>query len=134
MIYLYPSTMWTGRYDFTASFAMPKALQGVSLGNNNELWVLCQDGEVLRVSSVDGSITDRFFLSENIPLPWGIAYDPKGRLWITSAISSNVYQVAVTSNPLMYKQSDLNRDYYVDIKDFAILSTQWLVETDPNDL
>jgi hypothetical protein len=38
------------------------------------------------------------------------------------------------TEPVVFLESDLNRDGYVDISDFAIFSQQWLNEADPNSI
>jgi hypothetical protein len=38
------------------------------------------------------------------------------------------------TQPIVYLQSDLNRDGYVDLDDFTIFAGQWLNEADPNSI
>ena len=129
-VYKYPDAPWTTRYDYTESFSMPKPLKGISLGDNGQLWVLCQDGEILCISDSDGSIIERFYISPTIASPFGIAYDASEPcLWISSPSSSMIYQVAVEAAE--YSNADINDDTFIDILDFRILASQWLQCSDP---
>jgi hypothetical protein len=102
-VFRYSDDPWTGRYEFTEEFNLGKPLQGVALGSFNDvsltydnLWVLCEDSEILNISSDDGEILDRFYLDENITNSWGITYDPsEDSLWVSSTNTGNFYQVAV---------------------------------------
>jgi len=50
-----------------------------------------------------------------------------------NALDAKVYEIN-TSNCAQYKQSDLNRDCYVNFQDFAVVVKNWLACTDPNDI
>ena len=47
------------------------------------------------------------------------------------ARDSKVYELR-TSNCAEYEKSDINKDCYVDFRDFAVLMDNWLGCTDPN--
>jgi hypothetical protein len=137
-VFRYPDAPWTGRYDFTKEFNLGKALQGVSLGYFNDtdfrydnLWVLCEDGEILNISSDNGDIIDRFYLDSQITNYWGIAYDPSEKsLWISSTNSLRFYQVATEDAP--WRNADFDQDGVVDISDLKIFVSEWLHCTDPD--
>ena len=122
-IYKYPNTVNAASGDFTTSFAMPKAMNGLSLGENDDLWVLCTDGEILRVSDSDGSILDRFYIDSSITSPYGIAYDiNEDSLWISNKADGYIYQVATD---ILYA-SDLTLDGAVNQDDLELFMSQWL--------
>ena len=127
VIYKYPNVPWTGRNDYVARLEMDKALQGVSIGDADDLWVLCQDGEILNVDDTSGAVLDRFFIDSTITGPWGIAYDPSEKsLWISNTADKNVYQIDTGKNVFM--TGDLNHDYYLDIEDFSLFASQWIAD------
>ena len=101
MVYKYPYAAWLSQNSYTKSFSMPKNLQGVSLGDSNDLWLLCQDGEILRISDSTGTILDRFYLSASVTQPWGIAYAYDGwkSLWISNLADNKIYQISTVLSP-----------------------------------
>ena len=123
-VYKYPSTPFAGKDNYLATFDIGKPLTAVSVGVENDLWILCSDKEVLNISSIDGSLIDSFYISEQIDSPSGMVYDPRGRLWVTDSQADRVYQVAITNNA--YLVSDFNKDSQVNLKDFSLLASQWL--------
>jgi hypothetical protein len=133
-VYLYPFSPWLPNNSYVKFFAMPKALQGVSLGDENDLWVLCKDGEILHISENDGSILSRFYLDSSIIQPWGIAYSPNTKsLWISSSLAyghsaTHIYQVCATADIRSFSAADINKDFCADFEDFAIMSLQWGTE------
>jgi hypothetical protein len=96
-IYRYTNVPWKcDKENYVTRFIMSKALQAVALGENNDLWVLCKDNEVLNVSSIDGSILDRFFIDNRIDSAFGMEYSTlTDSLWITNQSNCAIYQVAV---------------------------------------
>ena len=125
-VYRYPDTPWTTGSQYTARFEMPKLLQGITLAEDDYLWVLCRDGEVLKISSVDGAIVERFYIAGSIYSPSGIACDLKGRLWITDRNEAKVYQIAIKNGTTRYFDADINQDFYVNIEDLNLFVSDWL--------
>lgn len=131
-IYRYQYSTWISPDSYTVSFTMPKALHGVSIGSNNDLWVLCQDREILHISSSNGTIIDRFYLPGSITQPRGIAYDRKGAIWITNGANNKIYQIACATGPVCgdvnypYPTGDLNQDCYVNWADLSVFALHWL--------
>ena len=111
------------------SFSLDKPLQGITLGKDADLWVLCQDGEIINISDSNGTIFDRFYIDGRITQPWGIAYDRKGAIWISNNSDNKIYQVSVVDGAEPnngYLVSDINKDNYVDINDMYIFVSYWL--------
>ncbi|MEN6387010.1 MAG: PEP-CTERM sorting domain-containing protein [Phycisphaerales bacterium] len=96
-IYKVPNLFWTSNIEsYLVKYVMPKTLTAVALGGNNDLWVLCADKEILHVSSVDGSISDRFYLDSSIAAPFGMTYSAlSDSLWVVDQANNNIYQVSV---------------------------------------
>ena len=95
-IYRYADVWINSREDYLRQIIMPKPLQAVTIDENDDLFVLCTDGEVLNVSAADGSIMDRFFIDSSITNPWGMTYSAStNSLWVTDDTSKNIYQVSV---------------------------------------
>jgi hypothetical protein len=97
-IYRYQMNPWGLRDSYDKLLVMPKAIYGVSLGAGGDLYVLCQDMEILHVSDTTGAILDRFYLDSAITNPFGITYDvSEGSLWISDFGTQNIYQVSCAS-------------------------------------
>jgi hypothetical protein len=122
-IYRYPYAPWVAQAGYTKLLTLPKTLRGVSLGDRNDLWVLCLDREILRISDTDGTILERFYLPSVIGQPWGIAYDRKGSLWIANQVDKKIYQIAVEEETKI--PGDANGDGMVDVGDLGILAANY---------
>ncbi|MEN6387011.1 MAG: hypothetical protein ABFD79_17670 [Phycisphaerales bacterium] len=130
-VYRYSTMGWMADKDmWVTRFIMPKPLRAVALGDSNNLWVLCTDGEVLNISSLDGTISDRFYIdTASIDSPWGMAYsNVEKTLWISNWSNKYVYQVATRDDQYQPLQADINGDNIVDMQDFAKLASEWLLD------
>jgi predicted GH43/DUF377 family glycosyl hydrolase len=125
-VYLYSSVPWaqSSKEDWVERFIMPKELRAVALGDTeDDLWVLCLDGEVLHISALDGTIDDRFFIDSRINAPWGMAYAPASQsLWIGNTSNNYIYRVATTDEQFL---PDLDDDGKVNFADFAVFASEW---------
>lgn len=102
-VFRYPLAHGTSREGYIEKFDMPKRVISVTSGDNNDLWVLSDFGEILNISTINGKILDRFH--SEIPVlrvdtsaegNWGIAYNPVVRsLWLSSPARPRFfYQIA----------------------------------------
>ena len=136
VIYRYPYTTWPApnSWDMALPVSKPMTMDpsyDISLGDSNDIWVLCQDHEVLNISSTTGAIFKRFYIDSSIANPWGIAYDPSEKsIWIGNQADNHIYQVSTGVEPNTYLAADLNKDTYVNFKDVNDLSQQWLMCND----
>jgi hypothetical protein len=112
----YPSCIWSNTADKT--FDLGIALNGVALGNANDLWVLTADRRIFQISSENGTILNQFALSSDISQPSGIEFDGvAGSLWIGNRADNSIYQVAISVKSKI--PGDANGDGAVDVGDLA---------------
>jgi hypothetical protein len=118
----YPSCIWSNTADKT--FDLGTGLNGVALGNANDLWVLTVDRRIFQVSSENGTILKQFALSSEISQPSGIEFDAvAGSLWIGNLADNSIYQVAINVKSKI--PGDANGDGAVDVGDLGILAANY---------
>lgn len=134
-IFRYPSSDSATYGAIVEWFTFDKALKSVALGDDEtELWILAADNEVLNVSTADGSILDRFYLDDQFTGGdvWGFTYDPSEKvLWLCDRSDPEMLIYQVSTGQEAYLDADLNKDYYVNMADFAQFTSEWLHCTDP---
>jgi hypothetical protein len=98
-IHKFPYPYYTDNDDILTSYNLGKELRSVSLGDDNDLWVLAADREILHVKDDPNNmeILDRFYLDSSLTTAARcVVYDPcEKSLWVNCNGNYKVYQINI---------------------------------------